>query len=121
MGHADEERDLSASRPRRREGSSSRGLPFGRTLQRLRYSDPEDPGRLCRERRHRVSTGNKCQLRRIQMFRERMGKRCIRYDICMFAVCERSKSIESISNNISNLIHIASCLQRLINNLDRSE
>lgn len=50
MGYADEERDLSASGPRCRESHHSRELPFGCALQRLRYPDPEDPGRVRGER-----------------------------------------------------------------------
>lgn len=50
MGHANEERDLSASRPRRRDNYRSRGLPFGCALQRLRYSNPQNPGRIRGER-----------------------------------------------------------------------
>lgn len=58
MGHANEKRDLSAPGSRRRASCGSRELPFRRALQRLRYTDLEESGRLRRERRYRLSTGS---------------------------------------------------------------
>lgn len=69
MGHDDKERGLSASRPRRRGASGSREFPLGCTLQRLRDLDPEGSSGIRGERRHRVSSGDRCSLRRVQVFR----------------------------------------------------